>query len=106
MAGDKYIADAAHMIQDVFQGLGKVYRIGGDEFCIITRNIAGEVIQERRALLKQEILRYREQNGDNNFGIACGYAMFDPETDKDIEETRHRADIWMYENKKEIKAAN
>ena len=106
MAGDKYIEDAAHMIQEVFRGLGKVYRIGGDEFCIITRNVTGEVIQERRAKLKQAILQYRKQTGDENFGIACGYAMFDPETDKDIEDTRNRADLWMYENKKEIKAAN
>ena len=105
-AGDKYIADAAHMIQEVFEGLGKIYRIGGDEFCIITRNIPGEVIQQRRENLKEEILRYRRETGDTNFGIACGYAMFDREADKDIEETRHRADLWMYENKKEIKAAN
>lgn len=106
MAGDKYIADAAHMIQDVFGRLGKVYRIGGDEFCVIAKNISEDVVLEKRAILRNEILRYRNENNDDGFGIACGYATFSPEIDKDIEETRHRADLSMYENKKEIKRAN
>lgn len=106
MAGDKYIADAAHMIQDVFGSLGKVYRIGGDEFCILAKNISETVILQKRAMLRNEILKYRDENNDYGFGIACGYATYDPEVDKDIEETRHRADLSMYENKKEIKKAN
>ena len=54
-------------------------------------------------MLKVAIKQYRQNTLDDNFGIACGYAIFDPEIDKDIEETRHRADLSMYENKKEIK---
>lgn len=106
MSGDKYIADAAHMIQEVFQGLGKVYRIGGDEFCVIAKDVPDEIILERREALRKAIQLYRQKNSDEGFGIACGYATFDPSIDKDIEETRHRADLSMYENKKEIKAAN
>ncbi len=106
MAGDKYIADAAHMIQDVFRGMGKVYRIGGDEFCIITKNISEDLVLERRSELRRAVEMYRQSRSDYEFGIACGYAMFDPEIDKDIEETRHRADLSMYENKKEIKGLN
>lgn len=103
MAGDKYIADAAHMIQEVFAGLGKVYRIGGDEFCILAKGITEGTIIERRSALKKAIREYRTKNADDGFGIACGYAMYDPVIDKDIEETRHRADLSMYENKKELK---
>lgn len=106
MAGDKYIADAANMIKEIFSGLGKVYRIGGDEFCVLTRYMSEDTILEKRAALKDAIMKYRQDNSDASFGIACGYATFNPEIDKDIEETRHRADISMYENKKEIKAAN
>ena len=106
MAGDKYIADAANMIKEIFSGLGKVYRIGGDEFCVLTRYISEDTILEKRTALKDAIMKYRQDNSDASFGIACGYATFNPEIDKDIEETRHRADISMYENKKEIKAAN
>jgi len=103
MAGDKYIADAAHMIQNVFKGLGKVYRIGGDEFCIIAKGITEGIVLEKRKQLREAICKYRQENLDEDFGIACGYAMYDPSIDKDIEETRHRADLSMYENKKETK---
>lgn len=103
MAGDKYIADAAHMIQDVFKGMGKVYRIGGDEFCIVAKSVNEGTIIERRKALRDAVREYRAKNADDGFGIACGYAMYDPVIDKDIEETRHRADLSMYENKKEIK---
>lgn len=103
MAGDKYIADAAHMIQEVFKGLGKVYRIGGDEFCIVAKGVTEGTIIEKRHELRNAVHKYREKNADDGFGIACGYAMYDPVIDRDIEETRHRADLSMYENKKEIK---
>ena len=106
MAGDKYISDAAHMIQEVFAGLGKVYRIGGDEFCIITKNLAEEIILERRDALHYAVKKHRKNTSEEGFGIACGYAAFTPDLDKDIEETRHRADLSMYRNKKEIKEAN
>lgn len=105
MAGDKYIADAAHMIQDVFKGLGKVYRIGGDEFCIVAKGVTEGMIIERRNALRDAVREYRAKYADEGFGIACGYAMYDPMIDKDIEETRHRADLLMYQNKKEIKAS-
>lgn len=103
MAGDKYIADAAHMIQEVFAGLGKVYRIGGDEFCIVSKGIAENTILERREALKRAVSEYQKKNANDGFGIACGYATYDPDVDKDIEETRHRADIFMYQDKNKIK---
>lgn len=106
MAGDKYIADAATMVQNIFGDLGKVYRIGGDEFCVIVKAHSKEIIESRRKLLKDAIITYRKETGDDNFGIACGYAIYDASLDKNLEETRDRADVWMYENKKEIKGLN
>lgn len=106
MAGDKYISDAADIIQRIFGSLGKVYRIGGDEFCIITNNLSENVILGKRDALNREVQKHRKNTSDDGFGIACGYATFSPELDKDIEETRHRADLSMYRNKKEIKEAN
>lgn len=106
MAGDKYIADAAHMIQNIFGDLGKIYRIGGDEFCVIVKGISESLVENRRELLMESIVKHRQETGDDNFGIACGYAIYDSKLDKNLEETRDRADVWMYENKKEIKGLN
>lgn len=36
--------------------------------------------------------------------IAYGYASFDEQYDKNMEETRNRADVKMYEKKRAIKA--
>ena len=105
-AGDKYIADAAELIQKIFGSLGKVYRIGGDEFCVIAKNISEATILEKRTELNNAVNRHRKNSSYNAFGIACGYATFSSELDKDIEETRHRADLSMYRNKKEIKELN
>lgn len=33
--GDQYITDAVHILQKVFSRYGKLYRIGGDEFCVL-----------------------------------------------------------------------
>ena len=105
-AGDKYIADAAALIQKIFGSLGKVYRIGGDEFCILAKDISEEIIIDKRTELNRAVNRHRKHSTYDAFGIACGYATFSPELDKDIEETRHRADLSMYRNKKEIKETN
>lgn len=104
LAGDKYISDAAHMICDIFADLGKVYRIGGDEFCVITHGQPETEFEKRMAKLKTAIGHYCVDNPDSGFGIACGYATFDAAQDNGIEDVRHRSDILMYKNKKEMKA--
>ncbi len=102
-AGDMYIKDAAEVICKEFGQFGKVYRVGGDEFCILTKNISIAAIEKAKSLLQLAVAHYRLEHSDSGFGIACGYATYDPELDGDIEELRHRADVSMYENKKEIK---
>lgn len=102
-AGDIYISEAANMIGRIFGGLGRIYRIGGDEFCIITRGLLESQFMQRKENLKRAVGHYLLDYPDSGFGIACGYASYDPEVDESIEDTRHRADLSMYENKKEIK---
>lgn len=102
-AGDRYISDAAELICEVFGELGKVYRVGGDEFCILAKQIRSETIEERKRQLNSRIAEYCQEHNTKEFGIACGYAQYEL-TDVDLEVTRHRADLCMYEDKKEGKA--
>ncbi len=102
-AGDQYIKDAAQMIQQHFSKWGKIYRVGGDEFCIVTKGITEAQFESAKSLLQLSVAHYRLDHPDSDFGIACGYATYDAELDGDIEAVRHRADVSMYENKKEIK---
>ena len=100
--GDKYIIDAADLIQQIFGKIAKCYRIGGDEFCAVITdackvNVEGYLEHLRKA---QEL--YNSQSKDVDMQIACGYAIFD-ESDLNIESTRSRADARMYVHKKQIK---
>lgn len=105
-AGDKYISDAATMIGKVFAGIGKLYRIGGDEFCIIAKGVSETQFAKKRDALQLAVRHYLLDNPDSGFGIACGYASYDAELDVTVEDIRHRADLSMYRNKKEIKESN
>lgn len=46
--GDLYIRSAAQIISRVFEGRGKCYRIGGDEYCVITEGLIGSVEMEEK----------------------------------------------------------
>lgn len=100
--GDKYIIDAAELIQQVFGKIAKCYRIGGDEFCAVIMNASKVDVEEYLQQLKKVQDMYNTKSKDVDMQIACGYAIFD-KADLNIESTRSRADARMYVHKKAIK---
>lgn len=105
-AGDRYLVDSASAISYVFSQYGNCYRIGGDEFCVVIKNDTMEHVESLIARLKRCEEDYNQYSVDVDMKIACGYAIYDPEKDLNLEETRNRADAKMYKNKKEIKSEN
>ena len=103
-AGDAYIQNAAGIILHVFGNCGNCYRIGGDEFCVVIYGNDPSDMEELFRQMKQEQDEFNSKNAIPQIQIAYGYAEFDPETDRDIEDTRSRADDKMYQKKREIKA--
>lgn len=105
--GDQYIITAAKMIERLLTPYGRCYRIGGDEFCSIVRNGATCPVDDLLLKLEMEQVKYNANLDPDGYPIriAAGYAMYDPESDADIEEMRSRADTNMYQNKKQIKEA-
>jgi diguanylate cyclase (GGDEF)-like protein len=102
--GDKYITDSAEILKKIFGPYGKVYRIGGDEFCVIIPNQKLCDINQLLGLLVDEEKIYNATSKLICLQIACGYAVYDPKTDSCMEDIRNRADELMYANKKELKA--
>lgn len=104
-AGDQYIIEAATIIQEVFSHVGKVYRIGGDEFCVVAKGTTDEKLS---GLVEKMRKKEREFNTDSpiKLGIAYGMAKYDPKTHDSLEDTRSEADELMYENKKELKKSD
>lgn len=101
--GDYYIVTASQIIHNVFSPFGSVYRIGGDEFCVIARNLTLEQFLVLRDTMEAQI-RDKNTHGDTlQMAIASGYAAFDDSKDKDLHDTMKRADAEMYCRKQELK---
>lgn len=101
--GDTYIKISAGIIQESFADIGKAYRIGGDEFCIISDVDDPEQIQAAYDKLAYRVEEYNTGTSVIEIGIAVGYARYDANIDKNLEDTRIRADQRMYLNKETIK---
>lgn len=102
-AGDLYIVNCAKYIKESFAEVGKCYRIGGDEFCVIGEAVSDELIKECYRTLAEKTGLYNEQHPLVDMSIACGHAVFDPIIDEDLKDTRARADKIMYKHKAEMK---
>lgn len=101
--GDTYIKISAGIIQESFADIGRAYRIGGDEFCIISDVDDPEQIQAAYDKLAYRVEEYNTGTSVIEIGIAVGYARYDANIDKNLEDTRIRADQHMYLNKETIK---
>ncbi len=104
--GDIYLQTASRLICKVFQH-SPVFRIGGDEFTAVLLN---EDLMSREALT-DTFERGMEESlaaSDNQWEqvhVAMGLAVYDEAQDRSAVDTMRRADIKMYLNKKNYKAA-
>lgn len=101
--GDRYITASAHILQKIFSRYGKLYRTGGDEFCVLINDVRSCDIEHLILLMKKEETLYNASSSDLQIQIAYGYAVYNPQTDIDLEILEKRADRHMYQNKKETK---
>ena len=99
--GDEYLRASAKTIQKCFKGIGRLYRIGGDEFCLVSVN-ANKYILERRIEALKELTKCYSEYGDFKFSLAYGTA--ERACGEELEECLKRADKKMYENKIKQKA--
>ena len=103
-AGDNLILSEARALSAGFSEVGKVFRIGGDEFVVI---ITGDLIRDKfENGLKTYEEKIREMNASQGaFAISAAVGVdsnviSDSCTSQDI---LKKADAAMYENKKEMK---
>ena len=103
--GDIYIKGASRLICRTFQH-SPVFRIGGDEFAVILKNEDFENREELITLFEKtrEELCEAADNKWEEPRVAIGIAVYDPEIDASVDDTVHRADKIMYENKRVSKS--
>lgn len=98
--GDNYIRKSAEFIEGHFGDIGRCYRMGGDEFCVLIKDGSLKICKERLQKMRLEILEYNQKHVEEYpIQIACGYVSYDEENDYNIEETLRRADEMMYHEK-------
>lgn len=102
ISGDDYIKLVAGAIQETKLKQMIVYRTGGDEFAIIMQNARSD---EFEIFIRNCSKLVKSQTTFNNMrcSLSCGYAIFDKNLDNDLEDTYHRADNLMYEEKRRQK---
>ena len=97
-AGDQYLRDACKIICDIFNH-SPVFRVGGDEFAVISQGNDYARIEELIGKVSDHNTEALRANG---IVIACGMAKY--EDDGCVAPVFERADQRMYENKSALKA--
>ena len=102
--GDEYIKNSATIIRETFGNMGKCYRLGGDEFCVL---VHGKTLQDCKAaieIMQGKVDEYNSTHPDSfTMGIAYGCVRYDSLTDYSIDDTMRRADKSMYRQKLHMK---
>lgn len=104
-AGDIYLQTAARSFSEAAGEHISLYRIGGDEFVLISVNDT----EEKMARLTDEMIACFDRNKPQwevPLSFAVGYALYDPALDFKLSSTYKRADAIMYERKRAFHAKN
>ena len=105
--GNELIITTAKIISETFKR-SPVFRIGGDEFCVILQN---KDLADKNNLFtnfdSQCATTYIENdNVKFPISVAKGFSKFDCTTDSQFLEVFERADSEMYKNKRTMKSSN
>ncbi|MCR4781432.1 MAG: GGDEF domain-containing protein [Lachnospiraceae bacterium] len=106
--GDKYLTSASEVIRRSFSKMGKVFRVGGDEFIALVPLYYeySEGLKKDEELIvsmltSNQKLVGRRDGWEEELSIAYGIAYYFG--DEEIEEARRRADKAMYKMKNRMK---
>ena len=104
--GNELIATVAGLISDTFKR-SPVFRIGGDEFCVILQNRDLADMEKLFESFDHECATtyVDKDNVKLPISIAKGFSEFDPEKDAQFSDVFERADNEMYKNKRIMKSS-
>lgn len=100
--GDDAIIRCGKCMMEAFSSCGSCFRIGGDEFVMLGKNISAERLTEVIATFDRIQLQ-ESQQANYPFGVSYGFTIYDPRKDKSLAEAISKADKVMYINKRKLK---
>lgn len=99
--GDQMLTETADCIKESFERLGRCFRIGGDEFLVVLRNMSEK---EMKGSLHQFDRKLEELNQNRTIPIEIAYGYFQcKDASMTLEELFQKADRNMYIRKQEMK---
>lgn len=101
-AGDEIIFHTAKIIGESFMDIGKVFRIGGDEFCVICEETPIALVDNALSKLEYRLNQTNEKNGIT-IELAYGYAFYTKNVSESIYAVFVQADKAMYKHKAKLK---
>ena len=102
--GDCYIINGSEIIRDVFGDMGEIYRIGGDEFCLISDTMTEEIFEQKRKTMCDRLDSLQGAYIKDAMQIASGFAKYSRSVDMNLQDTIGRADERMYQCKRRQKS--
>ena len=98
LAGDRCLKEIANCLKTAYSRYGNCYRIGGDEFCVLLRNL------EKEELCKEKFFWTMEKRRKVVSILPfVSYGSAELLEQESIRDTKARADQRMYEDKKQHK---
>jgi diguanylate cyclase (GGDEF)-like protein len=96
-AGDSLLAHLGHQLVEAMAGQGHAYRMGGDEFCVVTES------PDADRVLDAAVLALTERG--ERFSISCSYgAAAIPAESTSLEQALQLADRRLYGNKEQTRS--
>ena len=99
--GDELIRRSAQVIQHSFSSIGHCYRVGGDEFAVICKNVNETEVKNAVSEMENRIAAANAASAPELI-LACGYA-FGGNTLDNLSSLFAAADKAMYLNKEKLK---
>lgn len=99
--GDEMLIKIGYLLQQCFQEKCSCYRIGGDEFCVISSGVKESDFEQKCKKFEKSIEdENRVNDSEHELSVAFGYCVVD---ESGIDECFKKADSRMYVKKAEYK---
>lgn len=101
--GDKLIMEVASVLANSFYGIGKIYRIGGDEFCVICDEKGAVKVSKALTEMEQNLAKANKNRRDKlTLSVSYGMEIHKADDARDTQEVFNTADEKMYEMKQDF----
>ena len=99
-AGDRLLRSFANALYTTFNSIGTCYRIGGDEFLVITSTTDTNTIDSLLKQLDKKLLDLDESDPEINHSVSYGYAFRSETAENEAHAAFMLADKKMYDYKR------